>query len=70
MTMTIKDQYGNTVNAGTLVTATAAGSVRLAGGALTQALTTGVNGTASFTVVGDAAAGTGTITLAPTTTVY
>jgi hypothetical protein len=69
MTMTLKDQYGNTVDAADgLVTATASGSVRLAGGALTQSLSTGAGGTISFTVVADAVAGTGTVVLAPSTT--
>ena len=69
LTVTITDMYGNVINpAAGLVTATAAGSVRLAGQALTQSLTTSAAGTVSFTVIGDSAAGSGTITLAPTAT--
>ena len=69
VTMTLKDMHGNVVDAAdALVTATASGSVRLAGQALTSTLNTTALGVISFTVVGDAAAGTGTITLAPTGT--
>jgi len=69
VTVTVKDVFGNVVDAADgLLTATAAASVRLAGQALTQALNTTAAGTSSFTIIADATAGTGTITIAPTAT--
>jgi hypothetical protein len=69
ITINVKDVFGNAVDtAASLLTATASGKVRLAGQALTQEMATGVDGTFSFTVLADATAGEGTITIAPTTT--
>ena len=69
VTINVKDVFGNVVDTtGSLMTATASGKVRLAGQALTQTVDTGVLGTFSFTVLADATAGSGTITIAPTTT--
>jgi len=69
ITLNVKDIFGNVVDtASNLITATASGKVRLAGQALTQEMATGVDGTFSFTVLADATAGSGTITIAPTTT--
>jgi trimeric autotransporter adhesin len=69
VTINVKDIFGNAVDtASGLLTATASGKVRLAGQALTQEMATGVDGTFSFTVLADATAGSGTITIAPTTT--
>jgi hypothetical protein len=69
VTLNVKDVFGNVVDtASGLLTATASGKVRLAGQALTQEMATGVDGTFSFTVLADATAGSGTITIAPTTT--
>jgi hypothetical protein len=69
VTLNVKDIFGNAVDtANGLLTATASGKVRLAGQALTQEMATGVAGTFSFTVLADATAGSGTITIAPTTT--
>jgi trimeric autotransporter adhesin len=69
ITVNVKDIFGNAVDTtGSLLTATASGKVRLAGQALTQTIDTGVNGTFAFTVLADATAGSGTITIAPTTT--
>jgi hypothetical protein len=69
VTLNVKDIFGNVVDtASGLLTATASGKVRLAGQALTQEMATGVDGTFSFTVLADATAGSGTITIAPTTT--
>ena len=69
ITATVNDIFGNAVDTtGSLLTATAANKVRLAGQALTQAFDTGADGTFQFTVVADGAAGSGTIAIAPTTT--
>jgi hypothetical protein len=69
VTLTIKDVFGNGVDAADgLVTATAEGKVRVAGQALSQSLNTAADGTAKFTVVGDGVAGAGTITFAPSST--
>jgi trimeric autotransporter adhesin len=69
VTVNVKDIFGNAVDTtGQLLTATAADKVRLAGQALTQTIDTGVAGTFAFTVLADATAGSGTITIAPTTT--
>jgi trimeric autotransporter adhesin len=69
ITVNVKDIFGNAVDTtGSLLTATASGKVRLAGQALTQTIDTGVDGTFAFTVLADATAGEGTITIAPTTT--
>jgi len=69
ITVNVKDIFGNAVDTtGSLLTATASGKVRLAGQALTQTIDTRVDGTFAFTVLADATAGSGTITIAPTTT--
>jgi hypothetical protein len=69
VTITVKDVFGNVVDtAANLLTATAADKVRLAGQALTQVMETGADGTFQFTVIADGSTGTGTITIAPTTT--
>jgi len=69
VTITVKDLFGNVVDTtGSLLTATASGKVRLAGQALSQTVDSGVDGTFAFTVLADATAGSGTITIAPTTT--
>ena len=69
ITVNVKDIFGNAVDTtGSLLTATASGKVRLAGQALTQTIDTGVTGSFAFTVLADATAGEGTITIAPTTT--
>ena len=69
VTVTVRDIFGNVVDpADGLLTATAAGKVRLAGQALSQSLNTTATGTSAFTVIADATAGEGTITIAPTTT--
>jgi len=69
VTVTVKDIFGNVVDAADgLLTATAADKVRLAGQALSQSLNTTASGTSAFTIIADAAAGTGTITIAPTAT--
>ena len=68
VTVTVKDVFGNVVDTTSLLTATAAGKVRLAGQALSQAIDTGADGTVAFTVIGDGTGGTGTITIAPTST--
>jgi hypothetical protein len=69
VTATVRDIFGNVVDAADgLLTATAADKVRLAGQALSQSLNTTAAGTSAFTIIGDASAGTGTITIAPTST--
>ena len=69
VTITVKDLFGNVVDTtGSLLTATASGKVRLAGQALSQTVDSAVDGTFAFTVLADATAGSGTITIAPTTT--
>ena len=69
VTLTVKDIFGNVVDAADgLLTATAAGKVRLAGQALSQSLNTTAAGTSAFTIIGDSTAGEGTITIAPTST--
>jgi hypothetical protein len=69
VTLTVKDIFGNVVDAADgLLTATADGKVRLAGQALSQSLNTTAAGTSAFTIIGDSTAGSGTITIAPTAT--
>jgi len=68
VTVTVKDVFGNVVDTTSLLTATAAGKVRLAGQALSQTIDTAADGTVAFTVIGDGTGGTGTITIAPTST--
>jgi len=69
VTLTVRDIFGNVVDAADgLLTATAAGKVRLAGQALSQSLNTTAAGNSAFTIIGDATAGEGTITIAPTAT--
>ena len=69
VTITVKDLFGNVVDTtGSLLTATASGKVRLAGQALSQTVDSAVDGTFAFTVLADATAGSGTLTIAPTTT--
>jgi len=65
VTVTVTDIYGNPVNTGDDLTATAKGSVLLGGLNYTQTVNTGADGTADLTVIGNNSAGTGTVSIAP-----
>jgi hypothetical protein len=68
VTVSVTDIFGNIVDTDSVLTASASGKVRLAGQALTQDFGTTATGSFAFTVLADATAGSGTITIAPTTT--
>ena len=68
ITVSVTDIFGNIVDTDSVLTASATGKVRLAGQALTQDFGTTATGSFAFTVLADATAGSGTITIAPTTT--
>jgi hypothetical protein len=69
VTATVKDIFGNPLTEATSIfTAKASGKVRLAGQALSQAISTDTTGSALFSVIADSTSGAGTITIALTGT--